>query len=534
MHNTLSMKRIDWLVLISFIPPFIVAFSIALFVLLMQVIWIYMDEIAGKGLGALEVAELLFYRSVGIVPMALPLGMLLASVMTLGNFGERYELSSMKSAGISLMRILRPLMIFGLGVTLFSWYSSDTLIPASNLKFGSRMYDIQQKKPALRLEEGIFNDDFQNFAIYIRKRFSDGRRVEGVLIYDHSEQNSGKIAIISAKAGEMYITANGERFVMHLLDGHQYLQSAGSTASGSRYPFVRTAFGQYTKIFDLSEFQLSRTNEELFRSGRQMMTAAQLKVAADSIGTEIDRRVVGLSNYMANTIHFLKTDSTYLRTESPASDQAPADAAAQYGYSSSTQYVPQGHTMVPIENPGTIIPQREVFSLKEMKSFLETFGPQERTQLINSAVTQVQSVQSQADITADMVDRMRESRIKHVFDQHSKYSIALACFIFLFIGAPMGAIIRKGGFGYPILVATIFFILFVVLTIFCRKIAESFLLSPEAAAWLPCIIFFPLGLLLTRLAMNDSQLQIGAPTGKWRQHLKRARWRRNTTKTKNT
>jgi lipopolysaccharide export system permease protein len=516
------MKRIDWLVLISFIPPFIVAFSIALFVLLMQVIWIYMDEIAGKGLGAFEVAELLFYRSVGIIPMALPLGMLLASVMTLGNFGERYELSSMKSAGISLMRVLRPLMIFGLGITLFSWYSSDTLIPASNLKFGSRMYDIQQKKPALRLEEGVFNDDFQNFAIYIRKRFSDGRRVEGVLIYDHSEQNSGKIAVISAKTGEMYITSDGGRFVMQLREGHQYLQSPGSASSGSRYPFVRTAFGQYTRIFDLGEFQLSRTNEDLFRSGRQMMTAEALKIAADSIGTELDRRVVGLSNYMANTIHFLKTDSTYLRSETAPEEQAPADAAAQYGYSDNTQYVPQGHAMVPIENPGTITPQREVFSLKSVKSFLETFDAQARTQLINSATTQVQSVQSQADITADMVDRLRESRIKHVFDRHSKYSIALACFIFLFIGAPMGAIIRKGGFGYPILVATIFFILFVVMTIFCRKIAESFLLSAEAAAWLPCIIFFPLGLLLTRMAMNDSQLQIGAPSGKWRQHLKRA------------
>lgn len=513
------MKRLDRLVLISFIPPFIVAFSIALFVLLMQVIWIYMDEIAGKGLGMFEVAELLFYRSVGIIPMALPLGMLLASVMTLGNFGERYELSSMKSAGISLMRIIRPLMIFGLCISLFSWYSSDTLIPASNLKFGSRMYDIQQKKPALRLEEGIFNDDFQNFAIHIRKRMPDGRRVEGVLIYDHSEQNSGKIAIVSAKTGDMFITPDGAFFVMELREGHQYLQSTGSSSSTDQYPFVRTSFDQYTKVFDLSEFQLSRTNEDLFKSGRQMMSATQLKEAADSIGIEIDMRVKSLSNYMANTIHFLKTDSTYLRQDSTVRDASPAGAGQQYGFSENVQYVPQQHTMLPLENQGTPVPQREVFSLGEMASFIETFEQSTRENLYSTATNIVQSVQSQADITSDMVDRMRESQIKHIFDRHSKYSIALACFIFLFIGAPMGAIIRKGGFGYPILVATIFFILFVVLTIFCRKIAESFLLSPEAAAWLPCVVFFPLGLFLTTMAMNDSQLQVSGPTGKWRQKL---------------
>lgn len=515
------MKRLDRLVLISFIPPFVVAFSIALFVLLMQVIWIYMDEIAGKGLGMFEVAELLFYRSVGIIPMALPLGMLLASVMTLGNFGERYELSSMKSAGISLMRIIRPLMIFGMGISIFSWYSSDTLIPASNLKFGSRMYDIQQKKPALRLEEGVFNDDFQNFAIHIRKRLADGQRVEGVLIYDHSEQNSGKIAIVSAQSGEMFITPDGSLFVMELRNGHQYLQSTGSSSSTAQYPFVRTSFQQYTKVFDLSEFQLSRTNEDLFKSGRQMMSATQLKEAADSIGIEIDKRVKSLSNYMANTIHFLKTDSTYLRQDSTVQDASPAGAAAQYGFSENTQYTAQQPTMVPMETQGTPIPQRQVFSLEEMRSFIETFEQPQRENLYSTATTLVQSIQSQADITADMVDRMRESQIKHIFDRHSKYSIALACFIFLFIGAPMGAIIRKGGFGYPILVATIFFILFVVLTIFCRKIAESFLLSPEAAAWLPCIIFFPLGLFLTTLAMNDSQMQISAPAGKWRQQLAR-------------
>lgn len=145
-----KLKRIDELVITSFIPPFLVAFSVSLFVLLMQMLWIYIDDLAGKGLGFFTVIELLSYRAVSFVPMALPLGILLSSVMLMGNYAEHYELSSMKSAGMSLVRIMRPLLVFALFAVAFSWYCSDYLIPAANLKFGSRMWDIQQTKPALR------------------------------------------------------------------------------------------------------------------------------------------------------------------------------------------------------------------------------------------------------------------------------------------------------------------------------------------------------------------------------------------------
>jgi lipopolysaccharide export system permease protein len=281
------MKKIDRLLITSFIPPFIVTFSIAMFVLVMQVLWLYIDDIAGKGLGFFLIIELLGYKCVSLVPLALPLGILISSVMVLGNMAEKYELSSFKSAGVPLSRIMKPLMIFGVSAVAFSFFTSNNLIPVANLKFGSRMYDIQKQKPALRLDAGVFNDDFEGYAIHIKQK-SEDRFIKDVLIYDHSEASKGRLSQIVADNGEMYATEDGAYFFMKLNDGHQYMETEPSISSGSRsYPFVRTNFDSWTKVFDLSEFDLNRTNEELFKSNRSMMTSQQLKVAADSISIKV-------------------------------------------------------------------------------------------------------------------------------------------------------------------------------------------------------------------------------------------------------
>jgi len=252
-----------------------------MFVLLMQILWLYVEKIAGKGLSPLTVMELLLYRSISLIPMALPLGILIASVMVMGGLAERYELSSIKSAGVSLLRIMRPLLIFGFFASVFSVYCNNTLIPLSNLKFGSRMFDIQQKKPALRMEPGVFNYDFQGFAIRVGSRAEDGRTIRDVLIYDHSEELAGRMSMIVAEEGEMFPTPDGKFFGMRLRNCHQYMEQRASTNDGE-YPFIRSFYSRYEKVFDLSEFQLQRTNEQLFKRNRQMMSASQLAVAVDS------------------------------------------------------------------------------------------------------------------------------------------------------------------------------------------------------------------------------------------------------------
>ncbi|MDZ4705595.1 MAG: LptF/LptG family permease, partial [Saprospiraceae bacterium] len=215
------MKRIDRMIVQAFGPPFFVMFMIAAFVFIMQTLWIYIDDIAGKGLSMLEILELLAYKCVAVVPMSLPIAVLIASVMVLGNSAERYELSSMKSAGISLLRVMRPIMLFALGATIISWYCSNNLIPAANLKFGSRMFDITNQKPTLRLEGGAFNDAFEGFSIFIGEKGNDGRSIKNVIIYDMSNHRKDVINQIVAKDGEMFSSPDGKLFVMKLRDGTQ-------------------------------------------------------------------------------------------------------------------------------------------------------------------------------------------------------------------------------------------------------------------------------------------------------------------------
>lgn len=547
----MQIKKIDRLLTTSFIPPFIVTFSIAMFVLVMQVLWLYIDDIAGKGLGLFLIIELLAYKCVSLIPLALPLAILISSVMVLGNMAEKYELSSLKSAGIPLERVMRPLMFFGIASVFFSFFTSNNLIPVANLKFGSRMYDIQKQKPVLRLDAGIFNDDFDGYAIHIGDKEGD-KSIKDVLIYDHSEASKGRLTQIIAEEGEMYSTDDGAFFMMRLQNGHQYIESEPNTSNGGRsYPFIRTNFKSWTKIFDLSEFDLNRTNEELFKSNRSMMTSSQLKVASDSLGIKIRSREVGLSNQLSNYFHYMEKDSTFLTNELDVpTPQEEIDTISQAEHidstaldslqqsngqdstinktTSSTSKKSKSDTPVwtdEIEkakaraanrstNPnkkaayeGKPLDQQISKELTEYKEFINLFRKRgDKDRLMGKAKSSMRSVQAHSESAVRSLDRLRESQVKHIYELHTKYSMALVCFIFLFIGAPMGAIVRKGGFGYPILISIIFFMIFIVLTIFCRKIAESFVVPAAVAAWIPCGVLFPIGLLLTHKAMNDSKL----------------------------
>ncbi len=523
------MKTIDRLLVTSFVPPFIVTFMIAMFVLVMQVLWLYIDDIAGKGLGFFLIMELLTYKSLSLVPMALPLAVLISSVMVMGNMAERYELSSLKSAGVSLARVMRPVIFFGAFTVLLSFFCSNNLIPVANLKFGSRMYDIQKQKPALRLEAGIFNDDFDGYAIHIGSKKGDGRSIEDVLIYDHSEANKGRLSQILAGSGEMYATADGRYFVMNLRDGHQYMEADPSGSSDSRsYPFIRTNFESWSKVFDLSEFSLNRTNEDLFKSNRSMMTSGQLGEAIDSFAMKIDRRAVGISNQFSSYFTFMPLDSTYLaeedeeiRLEKEAVERELEEKNKQdtvalnlkAGQGARPADIPEpekGAVSNKLARPnrfeGRPLLQDVSKPLPEYPTLLETFAAGERQRLLSKSKSFVRSIQAHAESAVRSIDRLKENRVKYIYELHTKYSMAVVCFIFVFIGAPMGAIVRKGGFGYPILISIIFFMIFIVLTIFCRKIAETFVIPAALAAWVPCLVLFPIGVLLTRTAMNDSKL----------------------------
>jgi lipopolysaccharide export system permease protein len=496
------LRKIDRLLIREFIPPFVLACGIALFVLMMQFLWLWIDDIAGKGIGFFVLAEMLYYLGITLVPMALPIGVLLASVMVYGNLAEKYELASLKSAGIPLMRIMLSSMALSAIIALGSFFCSNNFIPYANLKFRSRLYDIKKQKPALNIEEGVFNDDFQGYTIRIGKKSINNRNIEDIMIDDNESNNRQELNLVRAEKGEMFITDDDRFFVMQLENGYQY-QETGPGAASNQHPFVRMKFKDYTKAFDLSEFDLSRTDESIFKSYHAMLSSSQLKEAIDSISNVISKMDVELKADMENKMYFLiykeELDSTTRQdTSFYVFPEMRKDTVAK----------PQKISVA----PDRVLEQPYLDDLLPGQSIVLSFSETKQVELLTKARNIVRASKNFLYEHRQRLQYEREKRVKHIYELHSKYGLALICFIFLFIGAPMGAIVRKGGFGWPFLVAILFFMLFVILMIFFRRLARSLAIDPVLGAWMPNIILFPIGLFLTVKAMNDSKL---LDTGKW-------------------
>ena len=526
----IRMKILDSLLVKSFLPPFAVTFFIALFVFVMQTLWLYIDEIAGKGVGFFLMVELVAYLSVSMIPMALPVAVLISSVMVLGNMAERYELSSMKSAGISLWRVMRPLMILTMAISVFSFFCSNYFIPVSNLKFKSRLYDIRRQKPTLSLEESIFNDDFQGYSIRIGDKLPDNQTIKNVLLYDDQSASQGRLLAVMADSGQMYGSADGKYFVMHFFNGHQYLEPKPVIKEGKpNKPFMRASFEQWTKVFDLDEFELDRTDEALFKSHYSMLSNRQLAQAIDSIDQDIAQRIKKNAEQIKRQYYLLEKQlNDQLRRqrfeERRKMDQLKSLTLIPDSVVTQTQKTtPKSHLLsqankkrlpASAPKPDTAAMQKRTFDLSDKgfnpgvyHSFVETLPKTLRTEYLSKAKLSIKSILDQGFNLQSNLKRIRENRVKYVFEFHSKFSFALACFIFLFVGAPMGAIVRKGGFGWPLLISIVFFMLFIIISIFSKNIAERFVIEATPAAWMNCMIIFPMGLLMTFLAMRDQSLQ---------------------------
>ena len=516
------MKKIDTLLIRSFVPPFVLAFFIAIFVLVMQFLWNFIDEIIGKGVSTIDLVELLFYRSLSLFPLALPIGVLLAGVMVFGNLSEKYELSSLKSAGVSLLRIMLPVIALGGLVALFSIFCSNTLIPLSNLKFQSRLYDIRNQKPALSLEEGVFNDDFRGFSIRIGKKYPDNRRIEDILIYDQSSSTRRQYSMLYAERGEMFISDDGRDFVMKLYDGMQY-QELQRTTNAQGFPFARTAFDEWTKQFDLSEFELSYTDEELFKSHHSMKSVKKLLYEIDTIEVQfartLERGYHDFNNVLTNRVKagLVKPDTmAAIHSQSNGRDTLRPDDSRVAGSGSETpleiNVTPQ-RSVQPSRAARAVSHQSALIRVLDTidrqapwSSVLAAIPAVTRKQYERTALTRAKNLRDNSRRLITTLEVISSNRAMHIFELHFKFSIAAICVIFLFIGAPMGAIVRKGGYGYPLLVAIIFFTLYIILNLMFKKFAETESLPPALAAWAPCIIMLPISIYLTHKAMNDTKM----------------------------
>ncbi|MBK8955644.1 MAG: LptF/LptG family permease [Saprospiraceae bacterium] len=465
----LRIKRLDAMLIKGFIPPFIVSFFMALFVLVMQVFWLYVDDILGKGAGMIVILEFLFYLCFSLVPLALPIGVLLAGVFLFGNLGERYELASMKSAGISLFRIMLPLTLFAMGVAMFSYVCSEYIIPKSNLKYISRLHDLKRQKPTLGLDESIFNNDFYGYSIRIGQKEDNGKDIKDILIYDHSKSDASReVSIISASQGRMYVTPEQRYMVMELEEGYVYQNPENASGRDAFKPFVVIAFDKLTKVFDLGEFELDRTNEELFKSDRKMKNSKQLRTEIDSFSK------------------LVKGDSEgYILSHMKPTENKTAKAERHQGNRDDLYFQKKQEELDSLYCAW--LNRNDSFYIRLKSSVLQTIEIEQNR--LNSAKTEKKHYLKQ------------KARIE--YELLLKQAMAFVCFMFIFIGAPLGAIVRKGGYGYPLILCILVFVAYLLMNTFCKRLTEGLRIDTFSGAWLPIFILGLPSILLTWTAMRD-------------------------------
>lgn len=463
-------KKLDVFIIRSFIGPFVVTFFVSLFVLVMQFFWLYMDELLGKGLGTWMILQLLFYMSSTMVPLALPLGVLLASIMTFGNMGENYELVAIKSSGISLLRFMRPLIILMFVIAGGAFVFNNNIIPVANLKALSLLYNLRNSKPTLNIRAGQFNSDISNFAIKVGEKDEDGRHIKNVIIYDESS-GMGNDNVVLANKGEMFPSKDKRYLVFRLQDGWRYQESQDGRSYGDPHSVqYRMYFKQYDKIFDLSGFKISNTNQDLFKGNYQMLNVKQLSAQIDTIHMNQRREIAVSERYI----------SPYMKLASPGE--------ASKGL---------------LKALDTMKGRR---SLVYKRSFLDRIPDSMRLKVIEITRSNIRNQSSMFGITASGLKFSNDNLRKYAVALHQKFTLSVACILLFLIGAPLGAIIRKGGLGMPIVVAVAFFVFYHMMSITGEKLAITGALPPAAGMWMATAILLPIAFLIIRQARNDSSI----------------------------
>ncbi|NJN26182.1 MAG: YjgP/YjgQ family permease [Cyclobacteriaceae bacterium] len=283
------MKKIDKLIIGSFLGPFFLTFFVVIFILLSQFMLKYLDEIVGKDLDTTVIMQLIFYFSIFMTPNAFPLAVLLSSLMTFGNLGEHFELTALKSSGISLIRVMVPIFVFSIALTGAAYYSNNFIVPKANLKAFSLLYDVKQMKPSMELKEGTFYNGIENYSIKVGEKYPDGKSLKDLVIYDHTSGQGNK-HITLADSGRMYNILNDRYLVLELFNGYTYREQTNTRRKQISQPMpdplVRNKFESQKVVFSLASFDMKRTKEELFSSNRLMKNSTQLKADVDSMKTE--------------------------------------------------------------------------------------------------------------------------------------------------------------------------------------------------------------------------------------------------------
>jgi lipopolysaccharide export system permease protein len=455
-------KKLDKLILKAFIGPFVATFFITLLVLLMQFFWLYIDDFVGKGLSVQVILKFIWYQSAVLVPLALPLAVLLSSLMTFGSLGESFELVAIKSSGISLLRFMRPMFVVAVFISGIAFLFSNFIIPVAYLKSRTLLSDIVYAQPAFDLREGEFYDKISGFAIKVGNKEADSL-IHDVIVY---EQTSGlQDNFIIAKSGVMRVSDNKRFLEFNLHDGWRYQERGTNPVGTANSEYIRLGFKEYKKQFDLKDLMFTQTADSVNRGNERVYSMRQLNRAIDSITRANDTIRMRLYETIYTSSYFLKyADSTTHKKIEPDS------------------------------------------SWKTAKTLDELIPDSAKQAVYDRAIGQVNAMN--ANVAASRQTLKDQERVlrKHKIEWHRKLVLSSACILLFLIGAPLGSIIRKGGLGTPLIAAIIFFMVFYFSTTMGEKIAKEGTLTPFGGMWLAVFILLPIGIFLTYKAMRDSQL----------------------------
>ena len=450
-------KKLDKLIVKAFVGPFIATFFITVLVLIMQFFWLWIDDFVGKGLSPGIILEFIWYQSAVLVPLALPLAVLLSSLMTFGNLGETYELVAIKSAGISLLRFMRPLFFVTILICGVAFLFSNYIIPVANLKSRTLLSDIVVAKPSLDIKEGVFYDKILGFAIKIGKKEKNDSVIRDVIIYEQA--NSLQDNFIIANDGVMRLS-DDKHFLEFNLKNGWYYQERGNAATVNT-DFIRLGFKEYKKQFDLSSFQFQRTADSVNKSNQRMLSMRQLDKAIDSLKKQSSLFYKAVEQNLAPTMSFL-----------PYLDSSWKDTG----------------------------------SFRKVNNFRTLINDSLRERLQDNISMKIETLRSSNDVfLAQYKDQQKVLR-QHQIEWHRKISLSLACLVLFLIGAPLGSIIRKGGLGSPLVLSVIFFMIFYFLSNTGEKMAKEGTISPIVGMWVSTFVLVPVGVFITSKALKDSQL----------------------------
>jgi lipopolysaccharide export system permease protein len=449
------MKKINLLVLRAFIGPFLVVFSVLVLIFLIRFVLMYIEEISGKGLAASTYFELFFYFSFNSIPMILPLAVLFSTLLAYGNLGQHNELTAIKSAGVSLVRILVPIFIFTIIVSGISFYLNNTVIPKVNLKAYQLLWDIKHKKAAFNIKEGVFYNEIPSYSIKVDKIYPDGKSMKGVIIYDHQDRSKGNVTHIVADSGYMKLVNDETMLELELFNGKRNSEHA-EKGEVTTDDYVRSDFSYSKLMFDLTSFKLDETPEELFAGNRQMMCVDTLDA------------------------HVVRFDKDYEYQKDLFQEQV--EMFLKFG----------------------LITDSSIKPVKDPKLYEVAASSYEQSKI--NAYNRVKNLKYQSEQKVDHLDGITYNIATFQVEKLHKYVQAAACIIMFLIGAPIGSILKKGGMGFPGLITVFFFIVYYVIYITFEKYARAGQIDVYIGSWGAILTLLPFGLFFVYQASIDSNL----------------------------